>query len=71
MCVCLLLPHLQAQNQLKQLSQEISELLQRLGLNQKDVCLESWKSDVLLVAKGLLFSSRLFETHIQKSNILE
>lgn len=46
------------QKQLKQLQQELKEKVEQLGLKEIDSCINSWKSDVLLVAKGLsLFSS--------------
>lgn len=46
------------QKQLKQLQQELKEKVEELGLKEIDSCINSWKSDVLLVAKGLwLFSS--------------
>lgn len=48
-----------AQKQLKQLQQALKEELEQLGLKEIDICIESWKSDVLLVAKGLLLFTGL------------
>ena len=55
--VTLLLLWFQAENQLKQVNKEIEELLKNTQMNQTDVCLESWKSDVYQAAKGQLYTT--------------
>lgn len=55
--VTLLLLWFQAENQLKQVNKEIEELLKNPQMNQTDVCLESWKSDVYQAAKGQLYTT--------------
>ena len=55
--VTLLLLWFQAENQLKQANKEIEELLKNTQMNQTDVCLESWKSDVYQAAKGQLYTT--------------
>ena len=39
-----LLLWIQAENQLKQVNKDMEELLKNPLMNQRDVCLESWKS---------------------------